>query len=425
MPSTRPFAYLTLLTLLISPVAARADGLDMFQHGGRAMGQAGAMTARVDDPSAVFYNPAAIVRLKGFQLQAGLDFLSPDSTYESASGRIEDHHLIHFPPAIYATWKPSNGAPYAFGIGLDSPVYYDQDWFTALFPGRFLTRRSELTLFELHPVVSYAIDSHWSVGAGLRYERGTMVMGDNGLASLSGSVGPDILEVERTADVSVDGLGFDLSVDYKREIWGWGAVYRSRVNLSGSGTSYYHVRDVPNDPALMDLIARQFAKGSAKSGFTLPSELRGGVWVAPYPQLRLELDAALERWSELGTTVVHYDPSALGAAKSWPRDWKDTLSIRLGAEGDLNSHWSLGGGLAFQPSPLRTSTLDPGFPRGNATAYTVGATYNLPKISFDLGYSLWHYSTEHAYGQEKFRPTRTGKYTTRTQVLGFSARWRF
>ncbi|HYH46879.1 MAG TPA: transporter, partial [Thermoanaerobaculia bacterium] len=58
--------------LLLVPQLAAASGFGLFQHGGRATGQVGAFTARAADPSAVTYNPAALTRVPGLQLQAGL-----------------------------------------------------------------------------------------------------------------------------------------------------------------------------------------------------------------------------------------------------------------------------------------------------------------------------------------------------------------
>ncbi|HEV7785381.1 MAG TPA: outer membrane protein transport protein, partial [Thermoanaerobaculia bacterium] len=162
---------LGLLVALFGASLATATDFELFQHGARAVGQVGAFTARASEPSAVYYNPAAITALDGFQLQAGLDFSNPTNQYKSATGSFEAHHVIQFPPHLYATWKPK-GNPFALGIGIDSPAYYTQDWEEAVFPGRFLTRRVELRLFEVHPVVAYDLGQGWSVGAGLRYVRG-------------------------------------------------------------------------------------------------------------------------------------------------------------------------------------------------------------------------------------------------------------
>src|SRR5215213_230663 len=72
-----------LLAGLLAAQSAAATSFGLFQHGGRAMGQAGAFTARASEPSAVTYNPAAITQLDGLQLQAGLDFRQVETEYSS------------------------------------------------------------------------------------------------------------------------------------------------------------------------------------------------------------------------------------------------------------------------------------------------------------------------------------------------------
>ena len=161
-------AFLAGLLVMPTAPAARASSFNVFQHGGRATAQAGAFTARAADPSAVTYNPAAIVRLDGLQLQAGLDFSAPVDEYRDSAGNFSARHVIAFPPALYATWH-GDGSPVAFGLGIDAPVSFNNDWLPALFPGRFLAHSFELQLFELHAVASYALDDRWSLGGGLRY----------------------------------------------------------------------------------------------------------------------------------------------------------------------------------------------------------------------------------------------------------------
>jgi long-chain fatty acid transport protein len=415
---------LGLLVALFGASLAAATDFELFQHGARAVGQVGAFTARASDPSAVYYNPAAITALDGFQLQAGLDFSNPTNQYHSATGAFEAHHVIQFPPQLYATWKPK-GNPFAFGLGIDSPAYYTQDWEEALFPGRFLTRRVELRLFEVHPVVAYDLGQGWSVGGGLRYLRGNYDQERNGLFAVNPS--PTSVEVQRNAGANVDAYGWDVSVHYGAPHWGWGAVYNSEANLKGNGTVGYVPLNVPAIPGLDAALAARFASGSISESFKIPQELRGGIWYAPYPELRFEFDASYQTWSDLGTTDITFNPDAFGDGPTvhTARDWKNTTSLRLGVEGDITDQLSLFGGIASEPSPVPGSTLEPGFPRGDATVYGAGFTYNFPQISFDMAYSYFSYSNRGVDNQELENPGRTGTYSARDQRWGASVRWRF
>ncbi len=421
----------TCLILSFLTLPAAADGIHHNLHGGRATAQAGAMTARADEPSAVTYNPAAIVRLEGLQVQGGLDFESPTDDYESASGSHRANHTIQFPPSVYATWRPEPGDGgwldrLAFGIGLDTPVWYRVDWNTALFPARFNTRLAELRLFELHPVVAYEIDEHWSVGGGLRYIFGSLEQGFNVRGVIVGGNRVDF-ELETTADSSVDALGFDLALHYDSPLWGFGAVYRSETDLEDNGDFEIELRDITN-PALSNLALAAFPYDGARQNFSLPAELVGGVWLAPYPELKVELDVSFKNWSSLDDSKL-FITSTGGVVNPVSlvdrRDWKNTVAIRLGAEGELNDTWSVGGGIAFEPSPVSDQNLEPGFPRGDAMVYSFGGSYHLEKISFDLGYSFHDRDDREQTGLEADNPARRGTFSGRDQVWAVNARWRF
>ena len=71
------------------------------------------------------------------------------------------------------------------------------------------------------------------------------------------------------------------------------------------------------------------------------------------------------------------------------------------------------------------ATIEPGFPQGDAKVYAVGFTYNLPQVSFDVGYSLHKGDSRGASHQELQHPTVTSQYASRDQAWAGSIRWRF
>jgi long-chain fatty acid transport protein len=410
---------------------ARGAGPLLFQHGARGAAQVGALTARADQPLAVTYNPAAIARLEGLQFQAGMDFTAPRDDYKSASGSFAQDHLITETPALYLTYHlPDDYYPWAFGIGLDSRSWYLADWLPALFPGRFLTSRQEMTLWSVHPVIAYGLSERWSAGAGLRYYLGELEEGNSRVLAVPGSTQPiHQVEVARIASADVDGFSLDLGLHYASEAWGWGLVLDSGGEIEGSGDVRYEASDVPTDPELRDNLDRLLARGSTRQSFELPWEVRTGFWVAPYPELRLELDFASMGWSVVESTSISYSPnpftgSADGSRETRRRDWDDTLSIRLGLEGDLGDHWMLYGGVAYEPSPVPSSTVEPGFARGDAMVYGLGMGYTIRGISFDLGYSFYAYDDRGVSGQELAIPGRGGRYESHDQAFAFSVSWR-
>jgi long-chain fatty acid transport protein len=408
---------------MLAAGSASAGGFELFQHGGRAAGQAGAFTARASDPTAVTYDPAAIVGLDGVQLEAGADWNSPQDAYDSATGHFSAKHDINFPPALYLTWKPKSG-PFAFGIGIDAPMWYLENWTPPLnFPGRFITREFSMQLGELHTVAAYDLGDGYSVGAGLRYDYGQLEQGENVFAGP-----PDVpgTEVERTATAKVDGLAWDLSARYHSPVWGWGAVYRSQSKLTGTGRARYAPHVNPAVSPNPDLV---FPDGHADQSFQLPWEARGGVWVAPYPELRIELDVAHQHWSSLPDTVVTYSPNPLPnfplPNPVRPRNWNDTNDFRLGIEGDINAQWMIYGGVGYEQSPVPNSTVEPGFPRGDAILVAAGFSFSVGYVTFDAGGSYYFLKDHHVSGQEALNPGVGGTYSGDEYAWSGSVRWRF
>jgi long-chain fatty acid transport protein len=404
---------------------AAASGFGLFQHGARATGQAGAFTARASEPSALTYNPAAITKLPGFQIQGGLDFNNAKNDYRSSSGAFVSKHIIDFPPNLYLTWKAKE-SPIALGLGFDSPFWYRVNWFPALFPNRFLGRQFELKVFELHPVFAWDLGEGWSVAAGLRYDYGNMDQGDNALITVTPTgQAPLRVETERHADADVDGTSWDAAIHYADPSWGWGAVLRAPMRLKGHGGVDFHFRDVPS-PAVQTLLEQVLPDGDSRQSFEIPRELRSGIWVAPYPELRLEFDVAWESWSSIERTSL--TTSGIGGQPITTirdRNWKDTYNLRLGFEGNVTDAFVVYGGVSREPTPVPSNTLLPDFPRGDATVYGLGFSYNFPQISFDLAGSYHHHDSQRTGIDEPFNPGVKGSYSATDKVWAFSIRRRF
>lgn len=421
-------------SILLAAAPAAGDGFLLFQHGGRTTAQAGAFAARASDPSAVRFNPAAIARLDGLQFQAGLDFLAPTDEFEGGGRTDSPDHLIQFPPALYLSWKPAHSSlPLAFGVSLDAPVWTIRNWNTALFPGRFDTLRQELTLYEIRPTVAWAIDERWSVGAALRYVDGDLESSFAHLRTFGASPAPrETVEITTEVATNVDGLGFDLALSYAGGDWGFGVVASSGVALDGGGEATHELRDPPILAQTATLFAAEFPGTGARGEFELPPTLTVGFFWTPIAALAVEIDLAWAGWSALDRTTFGLADDPFGAspppALDRRRDWDDTLALRVGAERSFDSGWAIGAGLSWEPSPVPDATREPGFPRGDAYVVSLGGSYNLPGLSFDLGYSR-HLHEDRDGTLSSAIPTAgfvpvTGTYSASSQVFSVSARWR-
>ena len=315
---------LLLVFLLPAPATLSAAGFGLFQHGGRGAGQAGAFVARADGPAAVRYNPAGVARLEGFQLEAGLDFGAPKDEFDSPGRTDLPHHIIQFPAALYATWKPKELAlPLTFALGLDSPLWTIENWDTALFPGRFDTLRQEATFFEFRPTVGWSVSERWSLGGSLRYVSGAFETSFAAMERFAASP-QGVVEAEITSEAAaqIDGLGFDLGVQYQADNWGWGAVLGSGVALDGNGDIESYPRDPFGNPGAAADFQRRFAPASVDMGFELPPSLAVGLWWGLSANLKIEGDIVWSGWSAVDRTRIELaaDPyTSAPGARSAPR----------------------------------------------------------------------------------------------------------
>jgi long-subunit fatty acid transport protein len=203
-------------------------------------------------------------------------------------------------------------------------------------------------------------------------------------------------------------------------------VLDSGGELEGSGTVRYEARNPPADPVAQATLGALLASGRTRQSFDLPWEARTGFWFAPYPELRFEIDLVSTGWSVVDETSVSYTPNpfqgSAGSTETRPRDWDDTLSVRVGVEGEIGN-WLLYGGAALEPSPVPSSTVEPGFARADAMVYGLGFGYRTRAVDIELGYSFYAYDDRGVSGQELLAPARSGRYESHDQVFAVSFTW--
>src|SRR5262249_18276794 len=145
-------------------------GIAREDEGPAAAALAGAFTARADDPSAVFYNPAGILQLDGTRLMVGgsgaLPSLALDRGEHNQSSQDQD--LFHF-PSVYRPHPFSDH--FGFGVGIYDPFAQQVEW-KKDFPGRFIARENRLRVTALNPVVAFGAGD-WSFAVG-----GSLLRGD-------------------------------------------------------------------------------------------------------------------------------------------------------------------------------------------------------------------------------------------------------
>ncbi len=323
---------------------AQANPAEVFGFGSRQASLSGAVSARVDDFSSVYYNPAGLAASRGKHVSLGFMGAASNLSINDRGYDITEPLGVTFG----ATAPAPLGGPLEnrifVGIGLyflpttlvrviahlpDEPFY---PWYD--------NRTQRIVIL---PGVGVRVTDWLSLGVAV-----------NVLAGLSGQVvageGPT-----RALDARVDeeiptnsglhaGLRARLGDDLTAAL-----VFRQEFGVPFTTISDTTVAGEPIDLAI-----------SAKGLFTPDTLVTGLAWHNRFVDLSLDLQWA--RWSAYPGPFVVVDSQLplvgplAGVLPAVP--WKDTYGARLGAEKTLplvHGQWALRGGYGFESSPVPAS----------------------------------------------------------------------
>jgi long-chain fatty acid transport protein len=363
---------------------AFAGGYAIPLQSAKAASLANAVTAGVDDASAVYINPAALADVPGNQFMGGLNYVSFIGSVENSGRKSRNLHDDNFIPTFFANYHlPESG--FTFGIGGYAPyglaTSYDEKSFT-----RFAAVRSELRALFLTPAIAWRPSQYFSLGGGVSFVHSSALLS----RAVFLGVGEGKLRITDTDNAYAYNLGIILNPHERVTL---GLTYRSRVDLS------FDSADVKFTDAT--LTGGSFTRTQA-SGLhvPLPPFISTGIHWQINPKWGMELVYDFTRWSEFDDLKARFSPSlpALGGLVPIsrffiPQDWKDTSTIRFGASYRWTDYLELRGGIAVDETPIPGSTLSPAIPGADWLAVTGGVGYMKKNLSIDLGYIPVFYKT--------------------------------
>ena len=364
-------ALLAIAVVLASPVRARAGGWEQSEQSPAAVGTVGAQTARADDPSAVYYNPAGLAFQRGLGVLGGVDVVSQSIAVSTPSAPTVNGSGTVATPTVFVSERL--GPHFAVGIGVFSNfvqhVEYP-DW-----AGRRSGTFFDLTTTTINPTVAIRPFPRVAIGFGFDIVPTSLALrhlGQNGNVSGPASSG-----------VSGTGLGGNVGV-LVVIVPRWlraGASYRSAVDadLNGDGT-------FPDaGGAVLQQTARVSLPLPHNFGFGLASDVARGLTVS--------LDARLTLFSDLASLTTSYLPSGAAADAQPSKDVlvlneRDAYGFRLGGEYHfLDERLRTRLGVGWDSSPVKRGWLGPLDPDSQRVRVGVGIGFRLGVFSVDAAYS--------------------------------------
>jgi long-chain fatty acid transport protein len=398
-------APLALVVTALAPTrSAHASGFLIYDLSGEAIGRGSAVSAGVSEPSAVWFNPAALAFMGGTSASVGAVLVSARSRFSPSDGSAETRSergnfvlpTVFAHSAITERVAVGMGVFTAFGIGIEWP----DAWV-----GREAAIGASLQTVDLNPTVAVRLHPTLSVAAGFNAVRGVVDF-NTGLPML---VGGNVRLVGGTW-----GYGFNVAALYRPlpERLHLALTYRSRVSLDFSGQADF-------DPANPEF-SRMLPDQGGTASITLPDIITLGVMGRPRPELSLGFDVNVVRWSSYDRIDIAFETAP---SRSLQPHGRDTFTVRAGA--DYATRWPglhLRAGLIFDRSAITAENLGPGLPDANRLDGTVGAGYRWGRFKVDLGYMLVVFLEAPATGE---REGPVGTYNTLAHLVGltFAGTW--
>lgn len=389
MPAPMPRRACVLVILMAVPWpdggAAHASGFQLREQSADAMGNAIAgSTAKADDLSTLFYNPAGMARLTGNQAGAGVAWIAPTSRFSGgataggapvAGSDGGDHARSTAVGSAYVLWDMA--PDWRLGIAVVSPFGmrsdYAEDWV-----GRYQALDTRLTTLNASPSIAYRVNDSLSVAAGLQ------------IAYID-AVETNAINFGAVVPGAGDGV-FRVSGDDVALGWTASLLYQfspaSRLGLSYRSSVRHPIRGQAQFQGVPAALAgtRTFADSATDVVITLPDTATLGLYHDLSPQWAVMSDVSWTRWSVFRDLRLGFDSGAPDLVD--PQNWHDTWFLSLGVTYRPEEHLSLHAGAAYDRAAVGDQFRNARLPDADRYWLSLGIGYEpSPRHRLSLAYT--------------------------------------
>ena len=365
---------------------------------------------RVEDPSAVWYNPAALIRLEGNQLYLGTSVIHTggDFTPRGSDIRIDANRVTSFPVNLYFSRKTSEDA--VFGFGIYNPFGLTTEW-PEDSQASFINTRTRLRVFYITPSIGYKITPNISIGGGVDF-----VVADLNLQRNVSLVPASPFVISQ--DVQVDGSDFGFNL---------GLLLQPNNHLQVAATNKHKVDLVFDGSVAFENVPAAFRPtfedGGANITLPFPSQITVGA-AASNQRFSIEGNVVWTRWGDLQALRLNFD-SNTPPDNNLRRGYRDSWSVRFGAQFNLISRLALRAGYSFDRTPVPDKAVDPILPDASRNGVSAGVGYGSGPWRFDFAYSTLLFEDRDSPLDNFSNVLAAGHYTNTTDQISFGLAYRF
>jgi long-chain fatty acid transport protein len=381
---------------------AEAAGFALHEQSATGQGSAFAGVAAGGDPSSMFFNPATMGLVEGYQIQSVINIIMPTAKLRNSSastiggvpiqGRdqisdIEDNAVV---PALYAIaplgpdWRLGLAVNVPFGLESD----YQRNWV-----GRYQALNSKLKTININPMVSWRAMPWLTLGAGVQAQYADAQLTQ---AIDIGTIGAGA-GIPTAAPGQQDGFarttGNDWSYGYNLGVvveplqgTRFGLGYRSEIDHRLKGDTDFTL-DQQGIGSIIKGATGAFQDSGITADLDTPASVSFGVRQDLGDRFALLGELDWTRWSSFDQLEVAFDNPAQPSSVTEEK-WNDTWFASVGGLWKATDTLTLRAGIAYDQSPVTDKYRTPRVPDEDRYWLSMGAGWQpLDWLSLDVAYS--------------------------------------
>jgi long-subunit fatty acid transport protein len=320
----RPLTIAISSAAALSAPAVLAAGYDTpILYSAQHMGMGGAAIGYVDDPSAMFHNPAGLARSMGLSLMLNATLITGEirSAPEASLGDLTSEPIVAVAPLVGASLRVNDwiafGAAFYPVASAGAEYRYEKN-------GKDVLNTTSLRFLEFAPSVAFSLPGNVQLGASWRIIMASLVR-------------------EKTGEFDVDMSGVNLGGVRLGAQWSpipaldLGLVFRNRTQTT------------IEDPAGFVLFPPE---REVTTAFVLPAKLGFGARLNLEP-VRVALDLEYAFQSQNQRSVFETNPEVPFLTINNVFRWKDTITVRGGVEYEFDGGYFVRGGAIYDSQASR------------------------------------------------------------------------
>jgi len=348
-------------SILCVALALQAGGWNNTLIGARALAL-GAFIAVADDPSAIFYNPAGIVRQESpFNLSFDGFYIQPTHELTLPTGSIIRSQYNSTIPQFFLTARLNDRITFGFGVFVPY-AGGGVDWKSSDlgFP-----LKTSMFVYSITPAVAYKLSDKLSIGVTLNYYSSNFTLNTD-MAPL----GP--LSSDESGSAISAGFGF-MYHPFERLAIGLSVRGPAKLTMSGKTKVLLGAYDVflPSDTTIK-----------------IPWDIQTGFAYQASERLLLSFSAQYTLWSTLDKVEkdIKNIPTVGDINFEQVMDFRNIITLGAGFEYSLTPALSVRAGVGLDRWAAPTATLTPSNIDVNKVTLLAGIGYRTGRMRIDLAY---------------------------------------